>query len=170
VVGRRDGPDAEDDLCNDPAIHLVQGLIHEFRASMIVGVLRLTSRLLMLALGAEAFRTVLASYWLATTPQMYASAEAEAFAAHLGQLDLQVPQLAEVLRFEQAVTATLSDGQARVVSFGFEPLPLLRALAEGRLPTEPLQAGNFEIELTADGPTALGGTDGEALRAAYPFH
>ena len=75
-----------------------------------------------------------------------------------------------MLRFEQAVTATLADGQTRVVAFEFEPLPLLRALAEGRLLDEPLQAGQFEIELTADGPTAVGDVDEEAFRAAYPFH
>lgn len=170
VIGRDDTADAAAELREDPAIRLVQGLIHEFRASMIVGVLRLTSRLLMLALGPEAFRTILASYWLAKPPQMYASLEAEAFAGHLEQLDLKVPQLAEVLRFEQAVTATLTDGLTRVVTFEFEPLPLLRALAEGRLPEDPPRPGNFEIELTADGPTAVSGLDAEALRAAYPFH
>ena len=170
MIGRDDAADGDDGLRDDPAISLVQGLIHEFRASMIVGVLRLTSRLLMLALGAEAFRTILASYWLATPPQMYASLEAEAFADHLGELNLEVPHLAQVLRFEQAVTATLTDGQTRVVAFEFEPLPLLRALAEGRLPEEPPRPGSFEIELTADGPTAVSGLDEEALRSAYPFH
>jgi hypothetical protein len=170
VIGRDDVADADVALRDDPAITLVQGLIHEFRASMIVGVLRLTSRLLMLALGAEVFRMILASYWLAKPPQMYASLEAEAFAGHVEQLDLEVPQLAQVLRFEQAVTATLTDGQTRVVSFDFEPLPLLRALAEGRLPEDAPQPGNFEIELTADGPTAVSGLDEESLRAAYPFH
>jgi uncharacterized protein len=169
VIGRNDAA-AEDGLRDDPAISLVQGLIHEFRASMIVGVLRLTSRLLMLALGTDAFRTILASYWLATPPQMYASLEADAFARHLEQLDLRVPHLTEVLRFEQAVMATLADGRTRVVAFEFEPLPLLRSLAEGRLLDEPPQAGRFEIELTADGPTAAGGVDEEALRAAYPYH
>lgn len=169
VIGRNDAA-AEDRLRNDPAISLVQGLIHEFRASMIVGVLRLTSRLLMLALGTDAFRTILASYWLATPPQMYASLEADAFARHLERLDLRVPHLIEVLRFEQAVTATLADGRTRVVAFEFEPLPLLRALAEGRLLDEPPQAGKFEIELTADGPTAAVGVDEEAFRAAYPYH
>jgi uncharacterized protein len=169
VIGRNDAA-AEDGLRNDPAISLVQGLIHEFRASMIVGVLRLTSRLLMLALGTDAFRTILASYWLATPPQMYASLEADAFARHLERLDLRVPHLIEVLRFEQAVTATLADGRTRVVAFEFEPLPLLRALAEGRLLDEPPQAGKFEIELTADGPTAAVGVDEEAFRAAYPYH
>ena len=53
-------------------------------------------------------------------------------------------------RFERAVLATLVDGEARVVPFAFEPLPLLRALAEGRLPTEPPEPGSFEIEVTPD--------------------
>lgn len=39
----------------------------------------------------------------------------------------------------------------------FEPLPLLRVLAEGRLPDEPGQAGVYEIELTPDELPALTG-------------
>ncbi len=170
VIGQ--GESACDDLGlqDDPAISLVQGLIHEFRASMIVGVLRLTSRLLMLGLGPEAFRTILTSYWLATPPQMYASLEADAFARHLEGLDLRVPHLTQVLHFEEAVTATLSDGQTRIVEFEFEPLPLLRALAEGRLPDEPPQPGRFEIELTPAGPTAAVGLDVEDVQTAFPYH
>ena len=85
VIGRRSKPDdsLSRELADDPAIRLIEGLIHEFRASMIVGVLRLTSRLLMLALGPPTFRVILRDYWAATTPQMYASLEAEAFAIHL---------------------------------------------------------------------------------------
>lgn len=170
VIGRRDTGASYGGLDDDPGIRLVQGLIHEFRASMIVGVLRLTSRLLMLTLGTDAFRTILASYWQTTPPQMYASVEAEAFARHLTQLDLQVPHLNALLRFEQAVTLTLTDEQTRVVTFDFEPLPLLRALAEGRLPDEAPQPGRFEIELTPDGPGASFGLDGEHVQSAYPFH
>jgi uncharacterized protein (UPF0276 family) len=170
VIGHSDHADSDGGLAGDPAIRLVQGLIHEFRASMIVGVLRLTSRLLMLALGTETFRTILASYWLATPPQMYASLEAEAFARHLEELDLGVPHLTQVLRFEQAVIATLGDDETRIVEFDFEPLPLLRALAEGRLPEEPPQAGRFEIELTPDGPTGAAGLDLEAVETAFPYH
>jgi hypothetical protein len=132
-------------------------------------VLRLTSRLLMLALGTEAFRTILASYWISTPPQMYASLEAAAFARHLEELDLQVPHLAQVLHFEEAVTATLTDGEGRIVAFDVEPLPLLRALAEGRLPDEAPRAGRFEIEVTPDGPAAAVGLDAEAVRTAYPY-
>jgi hypothetical protein len=102
-------------------------------------VLRLTSRLLMLTLGPEAFRTILQDYWSKTPPQMYATLEADAFGRYLDALALRVPHLAKLLEFERAATATLTDGKARVVPFDFEPLPLLRALAEGRLPDEPGQ-------------------------------
>jgi hypothetical protein len=170
VIGRAPSSVTAAQLADDPGIRIVEGLIHEFRASMIVGVLRLTSRLLMLALGPEAFRTILSAYWEATPPQMYASLEADAFAEHLSRLELAVPHLAEVLGFERAVTATLSDGRSRVVTFAAEPLPLLRALAAGRLPDEPPRPGRYEIELTPDGPAAATGLDLGEVESAFPYH
>jgi uncharacterized protein (UPF0276 family) len=172
VVGRH--PKVADplsrELADDPAIRLVEGLIHEFRASMIVGVLRLTSRLLMLALGPPAFRLILRDYWAVTTPQMYAGLEAEAFAVHLERLDLRVPHLSQLLAFERAVTTTLTDGQTRVVHFDFEPIPLLRALADGRLPDEAPQTGDFEIEVTPDGPSHTSGISLEDAQRVFHFH
>lgn len=169
VIGRSPSTEVPE-LADDPGVRIVEGLIHEFRASMIVGVLRLTSRLLMLALGTEAFRLILSDYWAKVPPQMYASLEAEAFAKHLERLDLAVPHLGELLTFERAVTQTLTDGETRIVQFTVEPLPLLRALAEGRLPDEPPRAGRYEIELTPDGPAAATGLDMEELEAAFPYH
>ena len=162
--------DSPVELREDPGIGIVSGLIFEFRASMIVGTLRLTSRLLILALGAEAFRTILLGYSLRVPPQSYGALEAEAFAAYLRDLALQVPHLEKVLEFEQATLATLTDDQPRVVTFPVEPLPLLRALAEGRLPTEVGREGQFEIELTADGPTGATGDYPDGANAAMPFH
>jgi uncharacterized protein (UPF0276 family) len=170
VVGRPAGDPLGNELALDPGIPLMAGLIHEFRASMIVGALRLTSRMLMLALGPEAFRVLLKDYWSRTPPRMYANVEAEAFAEYLQGLDLKLPMLGKILEFEQAATASLVDGATRVVRFDFEPLPLLRALAEGRLPAEPPVPGDYEIEITGDGPSGAGGLDLEALRQAFPFH
>ncbi len=98
----------------------------------------------------QSFRLLLEDYWSKNSPQMYASLEAESFARHLETLGLRIPQLDKVLELEQAMINTLTDGRDRVVRFNFEPLPLLRALAEGRLPNEPGQEGDFEIELTAE--------------------
>ena len=67
------------ELREDPGIKIIRGLVFEFRASMIVGTLRLTSRLLMLALGHDAFRTILLDYSHKVPPQAYGSLEADAF-------------------------------------------------------------------------------------------
>jgi uncharacterized protein (UPF0276 family) len=170
VTGRRpDDPYAEG-LADDPGVRIVESLIHEFRASMIVGVLRLTSRFMMLALGPQAFRMILGDYWTKVSPQMYGSLEANAFADYLESLDLQLPYLAKLLEFERAVAATLEDDRVRIVHFDFEPIPLLRALAESRLPDAPATPGNFEIELTPDGPVGISGLDVDELEQAFPYH
>ena len=170
VIGRKSNEDVALELESDPGISLVNRLISEFRGSMVVNVLRLTSRLIMLALGVDIFRAILEDFWSKTPPQQYASSEADAFANYLVALDLKVPQLAKILEFERAVLATLTDGQPRVVAFDLDPLPLLRALAEGHLPEVPSQSGPFEIEVTPDGPIGASGVDPEAIRQIFPFH
>jgi uncharacterized protein len=170
VIGQSSDGELTRQLETDPGVTVISGLIFEFRASMVVGTLRLTSRLLMLALGPDAFRTILADYCHRVPPQSYGSLEFDAFGRYLREMNLAVPHVAKVLEFELATLATLIDDQARVVKFDFEPLPLLRALAEGRLPTEAGQPGHFEIELTADGQTSLAGVESEAMNMAVPFH
>jgi len=76
----------------------------------------------------------------------------------------------KILEFEEATLATLADDQPRIVKFDVEPLPLLRALAEGRLPNEAGQSGDFEIELTGDGAPRIAGADLETATASLPFH
>jgi uncharacterized protein (UPF0276 family) len=170
VIGRKSNEDVARELEVDPGIGLVNHLISEFRGSMIVNVLRLTSRLIMLSLGADIFRAILEDFWSKTPPQQFASSEAEAFADYLVALDLKIPQLAKILEFERAVLATLMDGQVRVIVFDFDPLPMLRALAEGHLPEVPSQVGLFEIEVTPDGAMGTPGVDQEATRQIFPFH
>jgi hypothetical protein len=170
VIGRAPGSDLAEELSDDPGVELVNKLICEFRASMVVSVLRLTSRFMMLALGTDVFRAILEDFWRNHPPQLFAGTEADVFADYLVALDLQLPHLSEILAFEQAVLATLVDDQSRVVTFDFDPLPLFRALAEGRLPDQPGQPGLFEIEVTADGPVSANGLDLETVSQVFPFH
>ncbi len=170
VIGRAPGSDLASELSGDPGVDLVNKLICEFRASMVVSVLRLTSRFMMLALGTDVFRAILEDFWRSHSPQLFAGTEADVFADYLVALDLQLPHLAEILAFEQAVLATLVDDQSRVVTFDFDPLPLFRALAEGHLPEQPGQPGLFEIEVTADGPVSANGLDLETVSQVFPFH
>ena len=150
VVGMAADDQIGVELSGDPGVPLVERLIHEFRASMIVRVLPITSRFIMLAMGPDAFRIMLADFWGRVTPQMYASIEADSFAKYLNALDLKVPHIGKIIEFEQAVMEVNLTGSARVVQFDFEPLPFLRAISEGRLPEGAPVQGNFEIAVTPE--------------------
>jgi uncharacterized protein (UPF0276 family) len=168
AVGRPPRGPLHLELAADPGIAVVQDLIGDFRAGMVVRTLKLSCRLLMLTLGAPGLRRLLRGYWAASPPQLFASAEADAFRRHLDGLDLDVPHLPPVLAFESAANATLLDGRPRLVPFPFDPLPVLRALAEGRLPdTDLVREGDYEVEVTPDGDAAiLAGTPEPTLPAA----
>ncbi len=112
---------------------------------MIVAALRPTPRLIILALGAELFCAITQDFASKTPPQPFASSEAEAFADYLLALGLKIPELARVLEFDCAKSATLIDGQPRIVAFDIDPLPMLRALAEGRLTDISGEPGEYEI-------------------------
>ena len=152
VVGQQPTGPLEMELAADPGVPLVQALIKEFRASMVVQVYRLTSRLMMLALTPDVFRLILEDFWSQSPPKQFAASEAEAFADYLIAKDLRLPQLQNILALERATVRTLMDDKPRVVHFNVDPLPMLRALAEGHLLENPGQEGDYEIEVTPDGP------------------
>ena len=170
VIGRAPADELETEIASDPGVKLTQGLIKEFRASMVVAVYRLTSRLLMLALGPDVFRALLEDFWSKTPPHQFAGTEADAFADYLVSTGLRLPQLQPILAFERAALATLRDGETRVVRFEVPPLPMLGALAEGILLQNPGDPGDYEIELTADGPIRINGMTVEAVGGTFPFH
>jgi uncharacterized protein len=134
----------------DPAIPMVQKLIQEFRASMLVSVYKLTSRFFMLTLGVDVFKSILKEFWKQYPPKQFASEEALNFSGFLKELDLKVPNLAKILEFEECTLLTLLDNETRVVTFDHDPFPLLRSLSEGTLPTMNRQPGCYEIEITGD--------------------
>jgi uncharacterized protein len=170
VIGRSPTTPFGHELALDNGVPLMRELIHEFRASMVVGVYRLSCRLIMLALTPDVFRTILEDFWAHEPPHQYAAAEAEAFIAYLRAKNLRLPQLAKVLEFEKAAMDTVLDGTPRLVKFSSDPFPLLRALAEGRLPEGIPQRGDYEIELKPEGPVTVMGIDQEQLGGVFPFH
>lgn len=170
VVGRAPVTPLEHELVSDPGIGLIQRLVKEFRASMVVGVHRLSSRLLMLALGPDIFRALLEDFWTRAPPRQYAGTEAAAFADYLLEKGLRVPQFQSILAFERAALDTLCDGRPRVVSFDVDPLPMLHALAAGVLLKDPGDPGQYEIEVTAGDLTSVAGADVDAVAQTFPFH
>lgn len=171
AIGRAPATHLANELACDPGTGVIRDLIQEFRASMVVGVYRLSCRLMMLALTPDVFRTILEDFWRREPPHQYAASEAEAFIAYLRTTSvMKIPKLAKVLEFEKAAMDTLLDGRTRVVRFSADPFPLLRALAEGRLPDVIPQEGDYEIELKADGAITVTGMDPAQLHGVFPFH
>ena len=164
VVGREAAGTLAEELSADPGVWLTKRLLGEFRASMVAGVIKLTSRLIVLAEGRTRFLELLADYWRYAPPERFASAEALGFAGHLRTFKLGIPYLADVLRFEEAVVRTLLDDKERLVPFSHDPLQVLRALAEERLPSS-AKKGNFEIAVTPE----AGGSDAVDRSGARAF-
>lgn len=156
VIGRPLGGRLSDELARDPGVDLIHSLVCEFRAGMVVQALQLTSRLLLLELGEAGFRSLLESFWSTAPPSVFKTPEAESFARFIEEQALDVPCLRDVLAFERAVMDALVHGNDHVVPFAYDPLPLLRALAAGRIPDPSLLTpGNFEVEVTADNEAKL---------------
>jgi uncharacterized protein (UPF0276 family) len=149
AVGEHRSSPLAADLLADPGVAIIRELVGQFRASMVVRTLRLSSRLVMLERGTAYFEQLLADYWKTHPPQPFAYDEAEGFAAFLRDRNLDVPFLTEVLEYDRAVMAVALDAEERLIPFRADPLPLLRALGAGRKPTE-ITTGNFEVLLTPD--------------------
>jgi uncharacterized protein len=149
VVGRPDDGPLERELASDPGIAIVAGLLAEFRTLMVLTCLKLTSRLIILSAGQDAFEELLRAHWRRTPPEPFAATEALAFAAFLASDDssARIEHLREVLAFEHAVLETLLDGSDRVVPFDHDPLRVLRPLVEGEVPRD-AREGRFEVEVT----------------------
>lgn len=147
IVGCDVASPLQAELALDPAIELIRELLGEFRASMVVTALPLTSRLLMKTLGVDGFTALLRAHWRACPPEKFTSTEADRFAESLRGLESPSPYFEEVLAYERAVLAALTRRESRVVRFRHDPLPLLRALGRYEVP-EATAEGAFEVEVT----------------------
>jgi uncharacterized protein (UPF0276 family) len=136
VIGHRcDSPLARS-LAQDPAIGVYRRLVSSVRAGMAVSVLRLSYRMLVLHLGEERVQTMFESFWARVSPEPFPSDEARNFAAHVGAQSFEIPHLDEVLAFELATHNAALMQTAQTVRFSCDPIPLLTALGEGRLPDQ----------------------------------
>lgn len=151
VVGRDPDTPLARELLADPAIKLLRGLIAEFRGSALTGALRYTMRLLLLTLNAAGVRELLDTYNRACPPQLFASAEAFAFADHLTRTRPAVPWLTDVLQLDLGLLHARLDGEPCTVDLGTDPTALMTDLGAGRLPLAPAR-GRFRVRPVDDSP------------------
>jgi len=144
-------------LAGDPGIPILRELVEKFRSGMIVDALRLTSRLLMLT-GGRLMPELLEGFFASAPPQLFASAEADAFAAYVRAQRLSIPHLDEVLAYECASLRVLLRGEPEQVRFAHEPYAVLVPLVHGRLPDAP-EPGEYIVDVRPDpdaAPAAIG--------------
>jgi uncharacterized protein (UPF0276 family) len=141
-------------LDSDPGVAVLRSLVGSVRAGKVATSLKLTTRLLLLALGEDAVRAVFEDFWRRVPSQLAASEEGRRFAAYLQDHPPEgVPYLAEVLAFELAAARVLMGGRPEVVAVGYDLVPVIAALREGRLPGA-VQTGAYAV--TVDVPTNVG--------------
>ena len=90
--------------------------------------------LLLLTIGPPEVTRLLASYAAVRSPELYVSAESDAFATFLAQQSLPVPFLGEVLGFEHALIRAELYGENSTVNFTHDPAALFSSLEQGRMP------------------------------------
>jgi uncharacterized protein (UPF0276 family) len=131
------GAPAGGELSADPGVNVLRFLIAEFRAGMLARGLKLATRLLLLYLGEPAVREIYADFFATRPPELFAGAEAEAFARYLAGRDLDVPHLRPVVSFELALQHAAARGESVTVEFDGDPEEILSSLARGLRPPPP---------------------------------
>jgi uncharacterized protein (UPF0276 family) len=152
--GRKVMPLSEE-LSRDPGIPLMQKLVWDFRAGMIVDVLRLTTRLILLTKGNRFLSDLVDTFSKVHPPELFASAEAESFMRFLRTKELDIPYLLDTLAFEEAAIESYANAEVMHVRLRCDPVQLLSALSAGHPPTE-LTAGDYDVEITPDGALLSG--------------
>jgi len=124
-------------LATDPAIPLYNELLGEFRASMVGTAFGLTTRLLLLYLGKQGMRDLLAKFWLTTPPEMSAAAEAVQFGKFLLAMGPSIPLLKEMTSFEMAAACSVMTNEPQTVEIDCDIRLAIDALVDGRRPEPP---------------------------------
>lgn len=140
----------EERLAGDPGVKVLHRLIGSVRTGKVAGVLRLSTRLLLITLGEQGTQEVFEGFWRDVPSKLLASDEGRAFATYLETaLADEVPFLRETVAFELAAHQALIDGRPQVLRSPYDIRPVIAALREGRLP-DTVPSGVHEI--TVDPP------------------
>jgi uncharacterized protein len=149
VVGADPETALEEELASDPGVALLQSLVGQFRSGRIVSALPLTTRLLLLSIGSEPFRTLLGSFWSVTRPERFATVEAEEFASFLLARNLDVEYLEDTVALDLATLRAQTGRVPGEALLSHDPHELMAALQNGRSP-DAVPAGTFRVLVTSE--------------------
>lgn len=133
-------------LSADPGLGVLQQLVSNVRAGMLVDLLTLSYRMLVLHLGDSSTRELMERYWLRHLPEPFAGQEARRFARFVGDQNLPVAHLDDVLAYEIASIEAMSRHEEIRIDFTCDPIALIGALQAGRHPGA-LPQGRYELTI-----------------------
>jgi len=150
VVGAEPESPLEAELDRDPGMGLLKSLVARFRSGRIVSALPLTTRLLLLTSGGERFSELLTSFWTVRRPELFASAEAEEFAAFLLSQEQEIASLEDVVALDLAIIELQRGGTPSELVLAHDPIALVDALERGQVPAA-VATGTFRVGITSEG-------------------
>jgi uncharacterized protein (UPF0276 family) len=121
-------------LLADPGLAILRTLVQAVRAGSVVELLRLGTRLLVLARGREFLSECFTGFWRESSPQPFATDEAIRFGEYLLALRLDVPGLDDILRVEIATCRAVADDNPVELVLDRDPAALIAAIERGELP------------------------------------
>jgi len=150
VLGRDIANNLAQELSQDPAIETIKELIYRFRTGAIVDSIPLTSRLLLIAEGKEAFEKLLGEFFQESNPIAFDFESGELFVSFLKGKKMNTPFLEGIMEYELATIHTIMDKQVRMLRLDFNPLPVLEALQNNACPSVQMEEVVYELEITPE--------------------
>ena len=154
VLGKHPDTLLGEELLQDKGISIIKDLVFNFRGSVLISVLKYSTRLLRLAAGEKAFNNYVDEFFKSVLPELLPVIMAEQFSSFIHANKVTVPYLDKILEYEIASIYTAIDKKNRTVSFDFDPSPVLIALENALLPTRQLEKKTISLQIVFDQPTA----------------
>jgi uncharacterized protein (UPF0276 family) len=136
VIGREPSSELAFKIRDDPGVEVLRGLVGDSRSGFIAEGLRYTMSLPLRCLGAAEVNELLADFMLLRPPELFVSAECDAFANFLKARSVPIPFLDEVLSFEHALIRAVLYGEGSTVNFEHDLAALFESLDHGQVPHE----------------------------------
>jgi uncharacterized protein (UPF0276 family) len=142
--------DPDPAIVSDPATALYADLVASMREGALYEGTPFLLRLLLASLGHAATMNLLSEYCASTVPAPFGGDETRNFLVYVRDRALDIPHIAEILDLEEALNAVQRTGEEQIVAFDCDPVALLAALAERKIP--PLAAPErFHVIVSTNG-------------------
>ena len=152
ILGKKPENKLAKELLKDKGIPIIKDLVFNFRGSILVSILKLTTRLLRLSVGEELFNKYVTDFFDTIFPELLPVVLAEEFGVYILSKNINVLYLEKIFEYELISIYTAIDKQNRSVNFNFDPKPVLAALENTQLPAEQLMNKTIKLQVVYDQP------------------